>query len=98
MIGLTDITTDLQLGRAEVLRGSRGVLSEDRLEHHVFDRVPERRVKEGRGRRFTVRVRGRPVFSQTNIGTLSRTPLAPRHWDRRGQHPPAEQSSSSHNL
>ena len=23
---------------------------------------------------------------------------APRHWDRRGQHPPAGQSSSSHNL
>ena len=23
---------------------------------------------------------------------------APRHWDRGGQHPPAGQSSSSHNL
>ena len=39
-----DITSGLQLGRAEVLRGLRNFLNMDRPEHHSIDRLKERGV------------------------------------------------------
>ena len=39
-----DITSGLQLGRAEVLRGLRNFLSTDKPEHHSIDRLKERGV------------------------------------------------------
>ena len=33
-----------------------------------------------------------------DVYNMNHITATPRHWDRRGQHPPAGQSSSSHNL
>ena len=45
-----DITSDMQLGRAEVLRGLRNFLNMDRPKHHSIDSLKERGVEKGRGR------------------------------------------------
>ena len=70
-----DITSGLQLGRAEVLRGLRNFLSTDKPEHHSTDRLEERGVEKGSGRHSTLQGRERSVFNQTNIGTVSRATL-----------------------
>ena len=70
-----DITSGLQLGRAEVLRGLRNFLSTDKPEHHSIDRLKERGVEKGSGRHSTLQGRERSVFNQTNIGTVSRATL-----------------------
>ena len=70
-----DITSGLQLGRAEVLRGLRNFLSTDKPEHHSTDRLKERGVEKGSGRHSTLQGRERSVFNQTNIGTVSRATL-----------------------
>ena len=70
-----DITSGLQLGRAEVLRGLRNFLSTDKPEHHSIDRLKERGVEKGSGRHSTLQDRERSVFNQTNIGTVSRATL-----------------------
>ena len=70
-----DITSGLQLGRAEVLRGLRNFLSTDKPEHHSIDRLKERGVEKGSGRHSTLQGRKRSVFNQTNIGTVSRATL-----------------------
>ena len=49
-----DITSGLQLGRAEVLRGLRNFLSTDKPEHHSIDRLKERGVEKGNGRHSTL--------------------------------------------
>ena len=78
-----DITSGLQLGRAEVLRGLRNFLSTDKPEHHIIDRLKERGVVKGSGRHSTLQGRERSVFNQTNIGTVSRATLG-RLLRRRG--------------
>ena len=70
-----DITSGLQLGRAEVLRGLRNFLSTDKPEHHSIDRLKERGVEKGSGRHSTLKGRQRSVFNQANIGTVSRAAL-----------------------
>ena len=70
-----DITSGLQLGRAEVLRGLRNFLSTDKPEHHSIDHLKERGVEKGSGRHSTLQGRERSVFNQTNIGTVSRATL-----------------------
>ena len=70
-----DITSGLQLGRAEVLRGLRNFLSTDKPEHHSIDRLKERGVEKGSGRHSTLKGRERSVFNQANIGTVSRATL-----------------------
>ena len=70
-----DITSGLQLGRAEVLRGLRNFLNMGRPEHHSIDRLKERGVEKGSGRHSTIQGRERSVFSQTNIGIVSRATL-----------------------
>ena len=70
-----DITSGLQLGRAEVLRGLRNFLSTDKPEHHSIYRLKERGVEKGSGRHSTLQGRERSVFNQTNIGTVSRATL-----------------------
>ena len=42
-----DITSGLQLGRAEVLRGLRNFVNMDRQEHRSIDRLEERGVEKG---------------------------------------------------
>ena len=66
-----DITSDLQLGRAEVLRGLRNFLNMDRPEHHRIDRPKERGVEKESGRYSTLQDQDGSVFNQTNIGTGS---------------------------
>ena len=46
------ITSGLQLGSAEVLRGLRKFLNMDRPEHHSIDRLKERGVEKGSGSTF----------------------------------------------
>ena len=70
-----DITSGLQLGRAEVLRGLRDFLNMDRPEHHSIDCLKERGMEKGSGRHSTLQGRERSVFNQANIGTVSRATL-----------------------
>ena len=70
-----DITSDLQLGRVEVLRSLRNFLNMDRPERRSIDRLKERGVEKESGRHSTLRGRERSVLNQTNIGTVSRTTL-----------------------
>ena len=71
----TDITSGLQVGRAEVLRGLKNFLNMDRPEHHSNDRLKERGVERGSGRHPTLQGQERSVFNQTNIGAVSRATL-----------------------
>ena len=52
-----DITSGLQLGRAEVLRSLRNFLNTDKPEHHSTDRLKEREEEKGSGRRSTLQGR-----------------------------------------
>ena len=70
-----DITSGLQLGGAEVLRGLRNFLNMDRPEHHSIDRLKERGVEKGSGRHSTLQGRERSVFNQANISTVLRATL-----------------------
>ena len=70
-----DITSGLQLGRAEVLRGLRNFLNTDKPEHHSIDRLKEREVKKGSGRHSTLQGWKLSVFNQANIGTVSMATL-----------------------
>ena len=75
MASTTDITSGLQLGRAEVLRGLRNLLNMDRPEHHSTDRLKERGVEKGSSRHSTLQGWERSVFNLTNIGAVSRATL-----------------------
>ena len=55
-----DITSGLQLGRAEVLRGLRNFLNMDRPEHHSIDRLNGKRSGE----------RKRPTFHPPRSRTI----------------------------
>ena len=79
-----DITSGLQLGRVEVVRGLRDFLNMDRPEHYSIDRLNERGVEKGSGRHSTLRGRERSVFNQTNIGTVSRATSAKETAEIRG--------------
>ena len=47
LAGTADITSGLQLGKAEVLGGLRNFLNMDRPEHHSIDRLKERGMEKG---------------------------------------------------
>ena len=73
-----DITSGLQLGRAEKLQGLRNFLNKDRLEHHSTDHstaLKERGVEKGSGRHSTLQSRERFVFNLANISTVSMATL-----------------------
>ena len=82
----SDITSGLQLGRAEVFRGSRNFLNMDRPEHHSIDRLKERGAEKRSGRHSTLQGRERSVFNQANIGTISRATLGRLLRDGGGAH------------
>ena len=75
LVSKADITSGLQLDRAEVLRGLRNFLKTDKPEHHSIDRLKERGVEKRSGRHSTLQGRERSVFNQANIGTVSRATL-----------------------
>ena len=70
-----DITSSLQLGRSEVLRGLRNFLNIDRPEHHSIDHLKGRGVEKGSIWHSTLQGRERSVVNQTDIGTVSRATL-----------------------
>ena len=85
-----NITSGLQLGRAEVLKGLRNSLNMNRSEHHSIDRLKVRGAENRSGRHSTLRSWERSVFNQTNIATVSRATLGrllrdgvERVWGRR---------------
>ena len=65
-----DITSGLQLGTAEVLRGLRNFLNMDRPEHHSIDRLKESRVEKGSRQHSTLWGREQSVFNQTSIDNV----------------------------
>ena len=52
-----DITSGLQLGKAEVFRGLKNFLNMDRPEHHSIDRLKKRGVEKGSGQHSTLQGR-----------------------------------------
>ena len=70
-----DITSGLQLGRAQVLRGLRNFLNIDRPEHHSIDCLKKRGVEKASARHSTLQGQEQSVFNQTNTGTISRATL-----------------------
>ena len=70
-----DITSGLQLGRAEVLRGLRNFPNMNRPEQHSIDRLKERGVDKGSSRQSAFQGREWSVFNHTNTGTVSRATL-----------------------
>ena len=76
LAGTADITSGLQLGRAEVLRGLRNFLNMDRPEHHNIDHPKERGVEKESGRYSTFRGREQSVLYQTYIVTVLRATFA----------------------
>ena len=67
-----DITSGLQLGRAEVFTGLINFLNMDRPDHHSVDRPKERGVEKGSGRHSTLQGQERSVFNQADNGSVSR--------------------------
>ena len=67
-----DMTSGLQLGRAEVLKGLRNFLNMDRPDHNNIDCLKERGVKKGSNWYSTLWGWGQSEFNQTNIGTVSK--------------------------
>ena len=59
-------------GKAEVLRSLGNILNMSRPEHHSIDRLKERGVEKGSGRRLSLRGQERPMLNQTYTGTVSR--------------------------
>ena len=75
------ITSGLQPGRADVLRGLRNFLNMDRPEHHRFDRPKERGAEKGSGQHSILQGWERSVFNRQTLalfqGQLEET--AERH-------------------
>ena len=73
-----DITSGLQLDRAEVPRGLKNFLNMDRPEHHSIGRLKERGVEKESGRHSTLRGRERfrvqPNNDTVSMATLERLP------------------------
>ena len=70
-----NITSGLQLGLTDVLRGLRNFLNTDKPEHHCIHRIQKRGVEKGSGRHSNLQDRERSVFNQTNIDTVSRAAM-----------------------
>ena len=67
-----DIREGLTLGKTEVLRELRQTLKARMPPaHHSVERLQERGIERGSGRRSTLRGRERAVVNQTDIGTIS---------------------------
>ena len=74
LAGQAKVSGSMKLGRSEVLRGLRRELKTltEAEEHHTVDRLRERGVKRGSGRKSELKGRERGTLNQTNIGTVSR--------------------------
>ena len=74
LAGRAKVTGSMKLGRSEVLRGLRRQLKTiaEAEVHHTVDRLQERGVQRGSGRKSELKGRERGIVNQTNIGTVSR--------------------------
>ena len=68
------ITSDLQLGRAEVLRGLMNFLNFGRPKQHSIDRLKERGTEKGSGRHSTLQGEEQSEFNQAIISIISTKP------------------------
>ena len=75
LAGKAKVKGSLQLGRSEVLRGLRRHLQTLSHEHHSTDRLQDRGVKRGSGRKAELKGRERGIVNQTSIGTVTRPTL-----------------------
>ena len=75
LAGKADLKDGLQLGRSDILRNLRQILQSQSQGHHTVDRLIERGIQKGSGRRSVLRGRHRAIVNQTNIGTVSKATL-----------------------
>ena len=73
--GKATLTSDLLLGRSEVLRSLRHHLRAQSQGHHTIDRLEERGMERGIARRPSLKGREKAIVGQTNIGTVSKATL-----------------------
>ena len=82
LAGKAALTSELLLGRFEVLRNLRHYLRAQKQGHHTIDRLEERGLERGTARRSSLNVRERAIINQTNIGTVLKATLGKRLRDR----------------
>ena len=76
LVGKAIHTSDMLLGRSEVLRNLRHYLQAQSQGHHTIDRLEERDVKRGSARRSSLKGgREGTIVSETSIGTVSKVSL-----------------------
>ena len=75
LAGKANLTSDLLLGRSEVLRSLRHYLRAQSQGHHTIDRLEERGVERESTRRSVLSGRERAIVSQTKIRTVSKASL-----------------------
>ena len=75
LVGKAIHTSDMLLGRSEVLRNLRHYLRAQSQGHHTMDRLEERGVERGSARRSSLKGREMAIVSQTNTGTVSKARL-----------------------
>ena len=68
-------TSDLRLGRSEVLWSLRHYLRAQSQGHHTIDRLEKRGMERRSARRPSLKGRERVIVNQTNIGTVSEATL-----------------------
>ena len=69
------LTSDLLLGRFEVLRSLRRYLQAQSQGHHTIDRLEERGLERGSARWSSLERRERAIVNQTNIGIVLKATL-----------------------
>ena len=76
LAGKATFTSDLLLGRSEVLRSLRHYQRAQIQRQHTIDRLEERGVERGiSARRSSLKGRERAIVNQTNTGTVSTATL-----------------------
>ena len=75
LAGKANLTSDLLLGRSEVLRSLRHYLRAQSQGHHTIDRLEERGVERESTRRSALGGRERAIVNQTKIRTVSKASL-----------------------
>ena len=86
LAGKATLTSDLLLGRSEVLRSLSHYLRAQIQGHHTIDRLEERGVERGSARRSSLKGREKAIVNQTNIGTIAKATLGRLLRDGGGSH------------
>ena len=75
LAGKAAFSNGLLLRRSEVLRSLRHYLWAQSQGHHTIDHLEERGMERGSAQWSSPKVRERAIFSQTNVGTVSKATL-----------------------